>query len=164
MPCPVADRISPFGYSLAGTLLIVHAECMRGYDAGCWWALMGFALVVQGVVSYASDVAGWGHHDCLARRIDPMMASVLFVFFGPVLGARSALGLFAIPASTIGIWLVGCVLALGCRCMGARASRRGRGGALDASCSEIMGWHVGWHALPLVACFCVLDLVHVWTF
>ena len=155
----VAYRVSSFGYSIAGVLLMMYAERLQRFDAGFWWYALGMALFAQGVISYMSDVYSWGRQHSIWRAIDPKMASILFIFFGPCLGSRAALGYFQVPPSTIAIWLLSCVGALVCKAMGARASR-----SKGSSCEELMLWHTGWHVLPFVAAFCILDLAFVWTF
>ena len=149
----IAYRYSAFGYSLAGAMCMVYDSSLRTYDAGFWWSTLGAALIVQGFVAYMSDVVSWGYSDTIWRWVDPKMASILFVFFGPGLAMRGALGLFAVPSSTISIWLVACIVALFCKTMGARATYRE-----SCRCEELMLWHTGWHSLPFVAAFCVLDL------
>jgi predicted membrane channel-forming protein YqfA (hemolysin III family) len=152
-PLAVIYRLSAFFYCIAGGLCMLYAERLRRYDNGFWWCGLGSLLVVQGVIAYMSDVVSWGRHHSVWRSIDPIMASMLFVAFGPGICTRAALGLFVLPASTLSIWSIGCVLALFCKSMGAQASHR-------ATCcvDEMMLWHTGWHLLPLVAAFCILDL------
>lgn len=157
-PIAVVYRLSPLGYSVAGMLCVLYADRLRRYDTGFWWCVLGLALVAQGVVAYCSDVISWGQHHSVWRVIDPKMASLLFCFFGPGLGTRAALGLFVVPETTIGIWLGACVLACFCKSMGAQASYR------PTCCvEEMLLWHIGWHMLPLVAAFCILDLSYGWT-
>ena len=152
-PLAILYRYSAFGYSVAGAMCVLYDSELRRYDAGVWWSTLGSALVVQGIVAYMSDVVSWGRHHSVWRAVDPKMASILFVVFGPGLGTRAALGLFVVPPTTISIWLGACVLALICKSMGARASYKP-----TCCCEELMLWHTGWHLLPLVAAFCVLDL------
>ena len=157
-PIAVVYRLSALGYCVPGALCVFCAEHLRRYDSGFWWCMLGLALVAQGIVAYLSDVVAWGQDRSVWKEIDPKMASVLFVFFGPGLGARAALGLFVVPSTTIGIWLGACVLACFCKSMGAQASYR------QSCCvEEVLLWHIGWHLLPLVAAFCVLDLTFGWT-
>ena len=163
-PLAIIYRLSCFGYSIVGALLIIYAEPLSHCDAGFWWSVLGAALLLQGVASYMNDVVSWGRPS-VWKSIDPKMASTLFLLAGPLLGVRSAMGLFSTPSSssTIRIWLTGCAFSFLCKCMGARASWRGRGGGLDSSCEELMGWHVGWHGLPVFAVFCILDLAYGFT-
>ena len=152
-PLAIAYRYSAFGYSLAGAMCVLYDIRLRKYDAGFWWTTLGTALIAQGIVAYMSDTISWGRHDSMWRTIDPKMASILFILFGPGLGARAALGLFTVPFSTISIWLGACVLALFCKAMGSRASYKE-----TCCCEELMLWHTGWHSLPFAAAFCILDL------
>lgn len=173
---PVAYRISGFGYSLAGATIIYQCEKLRAYDEGFLWSVLGACLVLQGPVSYMSDVWSWGRHDMWSTiwtRLDPLMASTLFVICTAVIGYRAALGLFAVPISTISIWNAGSVIALVSKAMAARCSRRfvpecDEPGCVSpisaAQCEEILAWHTMWHSLPVVATFCVLDLALGWTF
>ena len=55
-PIAIAYRYSAFGYSIAGLMCVLFADRLRRYDSGFWWCALGYALVVQGVVAYMSDV------------------------------------------------------------------------------------------------------------
>jgi hypothetical protein len=161
-PLPIFYRASSWGYSVVGALLIIFAEQMRACDEGFWWRTVGAGLLVQGFLSYQSDVAMWGRHDAEARiwkLIDPLLASTLTVMVGPVICSRMALGVFTLPEELKHTWTLGVVMAIASKLMGARAAR-----SPDVECETILLWHCGWHALPLVAVYCILGIVqHVET-
>ena len=157
-PLAVAYRYSAGGYSFAGLLLLLFADRMRSYDAGVWWCALGMALVVQGAVAYLGDVQSWGRPS-VWKQLDPLLASTLFLAFGPWLGARSLLGHFVVPRSTLSLWLAGCALALFAKAKAAQASRRAA-----PRLEEMLAWHTLWHALPFLAVFCILDLAFMLTF
>ena len=157
-PLPLAYRMSPWGYSMVGILLILYSDAMRACDAGFYWRTVGACLCVQGLFSYMSDVASFGRSDPTARfwkLIDPMLASTLTMAVGPILCTRMALGFFVMPEYILRTWTLGVSLTIGCKSMGARAAR-----SKDVTCQQILLWHCGWHAMPLVAMVCIACIVH----
>ena len=134
-PLPIAYRLSSFGYSVIGVMLILYEDAMRRCDKGFWWCAVGAALCVQGPVSYMGDVVCWGRQDRAARTwkaLDPVLASTLTVVVGPIICYRMAQGVFSLPASIARTWTTGVVLAVTAKAMGARRAHQG------CSCEEML--------------------------
>ena len=52
-------QLSSFFASAFGAYCFVHAEYMRGCDAGFWWAPVGLWCVLQGPLTYMADVVNF---------------------------------------------------------------------------------------------------------
>lgn len=151
-------RTLPWGYSLGGALLIWEHAAMAAYDSHLYWRTLGTALVFQGGISYLADVHDYGRRmeDSHWKRIDLILAPTLTFLASVALICRSWLGMMLLPARTINAWAIGCALAIGSKCMGARASHRP-----STSIETIMHWHNAWHSLSWLATLLVWDLVRL---
>lgn len=157
-PLALWYRISPWGYSIVGVLLIVFSDDMSFCDSGLWWRAIGIGLCVQGLLSYLSDVWSWGRRDRaagLAKALDPVLASTLFAIVGPLICYRMAVGLFSLPSVVSRTWMTGCVLAVASKVMGAQEMQK-----RNPIVTHYLAWHgCGWHGLPVVAMYCIMGVV-----
>lgn len=153
-PIPVIYRFSSWGFSVVGALILTFQKAMTEMcDAGFWWRTVGLGLCQQGVLSYMADVYTWGRRDLQAwlwKSLDSIFAAALTIFVGPVICYRMWLGSFVMDGDLQSAWVVGVMLALASKIMGARAARD-----KDASCERVLLWHCGWHVLPFLGVFVV---------
>lgn len=157
-PIPLIYRLSSWGFSLVGVLILTFANAMIRCDPGLWWRTIGVLLCVQGWLSYMADVYTWGRRDRLSRlwkSLDVYSAACLTSVTGPVVCCRMLLGYFLLEWDLVSAWSVGVMLALFSKIMGAREARKLK----DASCERLLLWHTGWHALPFMGVFLVVIVV-----
>lgn len=154
---PLIYRISSWGFSGVGALILMFINALRMCDSGFWWRTVGTGLSVQGGLSYMADVYTWGRRDRVSRMwksLDTLSAGALTCICGPVVCCRMSLGLFGVDADITYYWIICVVFALTSKVMGARAARN-----KNTSCECVLLWHCGWHALPWFGMLCVVGMV-----
>jgi hypothetical protein len=156
-PIPLIYRMSSWGFSGVGALILTFTKAMSKCDSGMWWRTVGSGLCLQGILSYMADVYTWGRRDRFARvwkNLDALFAAVMTSFCGPVVCYRMLLGLFVLDADLLTMWNICVVLALASKVMGARAARKN-----NISCEHLLLWHCGWHGLPWMGMVLVTSIV-----
>jgi hypothetical protein len=132
-PIPLLYRLSSWGFTLVGVLILMFRAAMSRCDSGFWWRTVGSGLSLQGGMSYMADVYTWGRRDLLAQIWkwgDLLLACTLTSFCGPVMCYRMLLGSFVVDADLVSVWNLAVMLALASKIMGARETKKNK----DLSC------------------------------
>ena len=155
-------RLSPWGYSCTGALTTLFNERLATYDPVFPFAILGCFLMAQGYFSYMADVHAFGLPNSIWHRRDTIMATILMIVVGPILGVRMMAGYCDMSSCPhLGyFWVAACMLALFCKIMSGYCSRH-----VKHSIEPFLFWHTGWHVLPCLSCGMVVDMavraVHV---
>jgi hypothetical protein len=150
-PLSIFYRSSPFFYSLVGICVIVFYKRLREYDKTFTWIPFGFALFLQGFISYMGDVYTWGMVSNW-KNLDTIYAAFLTFVSGPIMIIRAFMGYANYPTSLPFLWGIFVIWAIVCKFMSTRVLR------LNLNVDEYLLWHGLWHCLPVYATAIILWL------
>jgi hypothetical protein len=108
-----------------------------------WFSMLGYALIVQGGLSYMADVRHYAEQSKWLS-IDRVWATVTGIYAMIAISWSSYTGKLDFSRETRFIWMICCIGAVSCKIVGAYMSRRG------SSIQTLMIWHNLWHALPVI--------------